>query len=127
MTIKYLWDNVNHARFAAYWYYRSKGYSVKGGILYSSDYMLYRIGPNFYHSDFGVTVIDESIEKLNVGLDTVSNKFVENGESDFATSSSTTWVDLQASVRSLAKVKKVFSFHRKEFNYLGSCLLSCKI
>lgn len=88
---------MNHARFIAYWYYRSKGYSVKSGILYGCDYMLYRKGPNFYHSEFGVSVVDET-KKIIQTID--SNDL-------FSIESSLTWTDLQASVRTLAKVKKV--------------------
>ena len=76
---------VSHSKsFAAYWYYKSKGYTVMSGILYGCDFMLYKKGPDFYHSDYGVIVAEE---------DETEN-----------------WVQVQASVRSLAKVKKVQEF-----------------
>lgn len=42
--------------YAAYHYFRSKGWVVKSGIKYGSDFVLYKEGPEFYHSLFSVIV-----------------------------------------------------------------------
>lgn len=84
IDIDSLWSRVDRKKFVAFWFYKSKGYCVKPGVLYGCDYLLYRVSPSFYHSDFGVRV-------LGCDSSTVGD----------------TWVDLQASIRSLGKVKKV--------------------
>lgn len=42
--------------YAAYHYFRSKGWVPKSGIKYGTDLMLYRKGPPFYHASFSVVV-----------------------------------------------------------------------
>lgn len=44
------------AYYAAYHYFRSKGWVVKSGTKYGSDFVLYKEGPEFYHSLFSVIV-----------------------------------------------------------------------
>ncbi|KND01449.1 tRNA intron endonuclease [Spizellomyces punctatus DAOM BR117] len=44
-------------RYAAYHYYRSQGWVVKSGIKFGTDYVLYRRGPIFRHSDYAVVVV----------------------------------------------------------------------
>ncbi|XP_067287160.1 tRNA-splicing endonuclease subunit Sen2 [Pseudorasbora parva] len=48
--------------YAAYHYFRSKGWVPKSGIKYGTDLMLYRKGPPFYHASYSVVVerVDES-------------------------------------------------------------------
>ena len=45
------------ARYAAYFYFRSKGWVVKDGLKFGSDFVLYKDGPKFNHSLFCVTII----------------------------------------------------------------------
>ncbi|XDV52241.1 hypothetical protein PO909_020985 [Leuciscus waleckii] len=42
--------------YAAYHYFRSKGWVPKSGIKYGTDLMLYRKGPPFYHASYSVVV-----------------------------------------------------------------------
>ncbi|KAG1962684.1 tRNA-splicing endonuclease subunit Sen2 [Pimephales promelas] len=42
--------------YAAYHYFRSKGWVPKYGIKYGTDLMLYRKGPPFYHASYSVVV-----------------------------------------------------------------------
>jgi tRNA-intron lyase len=42
--------------YAAYHYFRSNGWIVKCGLKFGSDFLLYREGPPFNHSEFAVTV-----------------------------------------------------------------------
>ncbi|KAI9013004.1 hypothetical protein BC832DRAFT_274837 [Gaertneriomyces semiglobifer] len=44
-------------RYAAYHYYRSRGWVVKSGIKFGTDFVLYKKGPIFRHSDFAVVVV----------------------------------------------------------------------
>nr|XP_055039731.1 tRNA-splicing endonuclease subunit Sen2 [Misgurnus anguillicaudatus] len=48
--------------YAAYHYFRAKGWVPKSGIKYGTDLMLYRKGPPFYHASYSVVVerVDES-------------------------------------------------------------------
>ncbi|XP_060766775.1 tRNA-splicing endonuclease subunit Sen2 [Neoarius graeffei] len=50
--------------YAAYHYFRSKGWVPKSGIKYGTDLMLYRKGPPFYHASYSVVVerVDESLQ-----------------------------------------------------------------
>lgn len=49
--------------YAAYHYYRSKGWVPKSGVKYGTDLMLYRKGPPFYHASYSV-VVDRCDESL---------------------------------------------------------------
>ncbi|XP_026885142.2 tRNA-splicing endonuclease subunit Sen2 isoform X1 [Electrophorus electricus] len=42
--------------YAAYHYFRSRGWVPKSGIKYGADLMLYRKGPPFYHASYSVVV-----------------------------------------------------------------------
>ncbi|KAK9711810.1 tRNA splicing endonuclease subunit sen2, variant 3 [Basidiobolus ranarum] len=44
-------DNEFIVNYAVYHYYRSRGWVVKNGIKYGTDYVLYRKGPIFHHSE----------------------------------------------------------------------------
>ncbi|XP_072521898.1 tRNA-splicing endonuclease subunit Sen2 isoform X2 [Salminus brasiliensis] len=50
--------------YAAYHYFRSKGWVPKPGIKYGTDLMLYRKGPPFYHASYSVVVerVDDSFQ-----------------------------------------------------------------
>ncbi|KAK3838800.1 MAG: hypothetical protein J3R72DRAFT_182018 [Linnemannia gamsii] len=50
-------DNPFIIRYAAYHHYRSQGWVVKDGLKYGTDYLLYKKGMVFGHSQFGVRVI----------------------------------------------------------------------
>ena len=44
------------ARYAAYHYFRSKGWVVRNSVKFGSDYLLYKEGPPFYHALYSVVV-----------------------------------------------------------------------
>ncbi|RPD64261.1 hypothetical protein L226DRAFT_505843 [Lentinus tigrinus ALCF2SS1-7] len=50
-------DNIFLVNYAAYHYYRSLGWVVKGGIKFCVDLLLYKRGPVFHHAEFAVVVI----------------------------------------------------------------------
>jgi tRNA-intron lyase len=73
-------------KYAAYHYFRSKGWVVKEGTNYGSDFVLYQERPEFYHSFFSVIVtrVDEtgrhpkiSCQFLN-GLQRISENVSKN-------------------------------------------------
>lgn len=45
-------------KYVAYHYYRAKGWTVKSGIKYGGDYLLYKRGPAHYHASYLVQVLD---------------------------------------------------------------------
>lgn len=45
-------DNPFLIHYAAYHYYRSHGWVVKGGIKFCVDYLLYKRGPVFQHAEY---------------------------------------------------------------------------
>lgn len=47
-------------KYAAYFYFRSKGWIVKNGLKFGTDFVLYKDGPKYNHSLFCVTVINVS-------------------------------------------------------------------
>ncbi|KAI8321783.1 tRNA-intron endonuclease catalytic domain-like protein, partial [Martensiomyces pterosporus] len=54
-------------RYAAYYYYRSKGWVVKSGLKFASDFLLYANGPAHAHSQYSVVVRPLSAEKAGQG------------------------------------------------------------
>ncbi|GBE86491.1 Probable tRNA-splicing endonuclease subunit [Sparassis crispa] len=50
-------DNPFLVFYAAYHYYRSLGWVVKGGVKFCVDYLLYKRGPVFHHAEFAVVVL----------------------------------------------------------------------
>uniref|UniRef100_A0A336L6J9 tRNA-intron lyase n=1 Tax=Culicoides sonorensis TaxID=179676 RepID=A0A336L6J9_CULSO len=42
--------------FVSYHYFRAKNWVVKSGINFGSDFLLYKLGPQFYHSQYMVKV-----------------------------------------------------------------------
>ncbi|MCJ8744472.1 hypothetical protein PDJAM_G00119130 [Pangasius djambal] len=70
LSILQLWRMFRSAQpnfeitYAAYHYFRSKGWVPKSGIKYGTDLMLYRKGPPFYHASYSVVVerVDESLQ-----------------------------------------------------------------
>ncbi|KAF9305372.1 tRNA splicing endonuclease subunit sen2 [Mortierella antarctica] len=50
-------DNPFIVRYVVYHYYRSQGWVVKDGLKYGTDFMLYRKGMVFGHSQYGVRAI----------------------------------------------------------------------
>ncbi|KFH63934.1 hypothetical protein MVEG_09759 [Podila verticillata NRRL 6337] len=50
-------DNPFIVRYVVYHYFRSQGWVVKDGLKYGTDFMLYRKGMVFGHSQYGVRVI----------------------------------------------------------------------
>lgn len=50
-------DNPFIVRYAAYHHYRSLGWVVKDGLKYGTDFLLYKKGVMFGHSQFGIRVI----------------------------------------------------------------------
>ncbi|KAJ1881650.1 tRNA splicing endonuclease subunit sen2 [Coemansia sp. RSA 486] len=43
-------------KYAAYFYYRARGWAVRSGIKFGSDFLLYNGGPEFSHSVYSVVV-----------------------------------------------------------------------
>ncbi|EPT00911.1 hypothetical protein FOMPIDRAFT_1121603 [Fomitopsis schrenkii] len=50
-------DNPFLVNYAAYHYYRSLGWVIKGGIKFCVDLLLYKRGPVFHHAEFAIVVI----------------------------------------------------------------------
>ncbi|KAH0564061.1 tRNA-splicing endonuclease subunit Sen2 [Cotesia glomerata] len=49
-------DKLFLPRYIVYHYFRSKGWVVKSGLKYGSDFMLYKQGPPYYHASYLVVV-----------------------------------------------------------------------
>ncbi|KAH9939139.1 hypothetical protein B0H21DRAFT_698568 [Amylocystis lapponica] len=50
-------DNPFFVHYAAYHYYRSLGWVVKGGVKFCVDFLLYKRGPVFNHAEFAIVVL----------------------------------------------------------------------
>ena len=81
MSIEDLWRkmiecDVNLSiKYLAYECFRSKGWVPKCGMKFGVDYLLYKGGPMYFHSSFGVIVRDMALEKMEQevgGADTAS-------------------------------------------------------
>lgn len=57
-------------RYAAYSYYRSKGWVPKSGLKFGVDFLLYKEGPSSYHSTYAVIVlfIDDATETSQASI-----------------------------------------------------------
>ena len=42
--------------YAVYHHFRAKGYVVKDGVKYGTDFLLYKDGPPFYHAQYSVRI-----------------------------------------------------------------------
>ncbi|XP_067135995.1 tRNA-splicing endonuclease subunit Sen2 [Centruroides vittatus] len=63
MWKKFCWlalDGRFPCKYVAYHYFRSKGWIVKSGLKYGTDFVLYKDGPAFYHSTYCVVVREVS-------------------------------------------------------------------
>lgn len=58
-------------RYAAYRYYRNKGWVPKSGLKFGVDFLLYKEGPSFYHSTYAVVV--SLIENAEQSLECVAS------------------------------------------------------
>ncbi|CAH1736013.1 unnamed protein product [Aphis gossypii] len=62
MSVVECWKQFNGLKknfpyyYAAYHYYRSKGWVVKPGQQYGGDYVLYKSSPTYYHSSYVVVI-----------------------------------------------------------------------
>ncbi|CAK9440965.1 uncharacterized protein LODBEIA_P48340 [Lodderomyces beijingensis] len=53
-------DNKFLLNYVVYHYFRSKGWCVRSGIKFGSDYLLYKRGPPFQHAEYCVSVIQDN-------------------------------------------------------------------
>lgn len=62
MTIDEMWTAFTRAdkafpiRYAVYHHYRTKGWVVKSGLKFGTDWVLYPVGPPFYHAQYTVLI-----------------------------------------------------------------------
>ncbi|XP_053648108.1 uncharacterized protein Tsen2 isoform X1 [Cherax quadricarinatus] len=62
LTIDHMWstfieDDPKFAiKYAVYHYYRTKGWVVKSGLKFGADWVLYPVGPPFYHSQYSIMI-----------------------------------------------------------------------
>ncbi|KAI0955099.1 hypothetical protein AcW1_006783 [Taiwanofungus camphoratus] len=50
-------DNPFLVHYAAYHYYRSLGWVIKGGVKFCVDFLLYKRGPVFHHAEFAIIIL----------------------------------------------------------------------
>ncbi|KAK7074941.1 tRNA-splicing endonuclease subunit Sen2 [Halocaridina rubra] len=62
MTIDQMWNEFTRddpkfvVRYYVYHHYRTKGWVVKSGLKFGADYVLYPVGPPFYHAQYTVMI-----------------------------------------------------------------------
>ncbi|XP_042869139.1 tRNA-splicing endonuclease subunit SEN2-like isoform X2 [Penaeus japonicus] len=62
MTIDEMWtaftkaDKAFPIKYAVYHHYRAKGWVVKSGLKFGADWVLYPVGPPFYHAQYTVMI-----------------------------------------------------------------------
>lgn len=97
-TIDQLWkrfvndDQKFVARYAVYHHYRAKGWVVRSGLKFGADYVLYPVGPPFYHAQFTVMI-------QCIWSDT-------NARDDSLSSREMSWTNFSATERLNTHVKK---------------------
>lgn len=45
-------------KYVIYQYYRSKGWTVRSGLKYGGDFLLYKTGPAFYHASYLIQIVN---------------------------------------------------------------------
>lgn len=69
-NLKELWSSFCHlydannclqfaARYAAYHFFRSKGWIVRNSFKFGTDYLLYKEGPPFFHALYSVVIVSQ--------------------------------------------------------------------
>ncbi len=67
MSIKDLWQYFSSIdakypfKYACYHYLRSKGWIIKCGLKYGSDFLVYYEGPDRYHASYSVRVVPQDL------------------------------------------------------------------
>ncbi|KAK3594836.1 hypothetical protein CHS0354_002887 [Potamilus streckersoni] len=62
MTLSAMWQKFSNSqsrfvpKYIAYHHFRSKGWVPKSGLKFGADFILYRVGPPFYHGSYSVIV-----------------------------------------------------------------------
>ncbi|KAL3889464.1 hypothetical protein ACJMK2_001808 [Sinanodonta woodiana] len=62
MTLSTMWQKFSSSqkrfvpKYIAYHHFRSKGWVPKSGLKFGADFILYRVGPPFYHGSYSVIV-----------------------------------------------------------------------
>ncbi|KAJ3268763.1 hypothetical protein HDV01_002309 [Terramyces sp. JEL0728] len=67
-------DDQFPVRYAVYHHYRSQGYVVRSGILFGTDFVLYKQGPQYRHSDYCVWIVDAVVAKELIEKNRVCNQ-----------------------------------------------------
>ncbi|KAJ3252804.1 hypothetical protein HK103_001138 [Boothiomyces macroporosus] len=67
-------DSQFPVRYAVYHHYRSQGYVVRSGILFGTDFVLYKQGPQYRHSDYCVWIVGDVVAKDLVEKNRVCNQ-----------------------------------------------------
>ncbi|KAJ1678441.1 tRNA splicing endonuclease subunit sen2 [Spiromyces aspiralis] len=90
------------AKYAAYYYYRSKGWVVRSGLKFSADFSIYRHGPKSHHAQYIV-----SVKPLVAGTDVSALRHAEADETPrYGESHDEGWRLLHSTNRVCGQVKK---------------------
>ncbi|KAJ1941100.1 tRNA splicing endonuclease subunit sen2 [Kickxella alabastrina] len=90
-------------KYAAYYYYRSKGWAVRSGIKFGSDFLLYNNGPAHSHAQYSVVVRHRKCLS-DKEIDTQENE--EDGYGGESRRLVDTWQYMFALTRVTAQVQK---------------------
>ncbi|KAJ1901911.1 tRNA splicing endonuclease subunit sen2 [Kickxella alabastrina] len=90
-------------KYAAYYYYRSKGWTVRSGIKFGSDFLLYNNGPAHSHAQYSVVVRHRKCLS-DKEIDTQENE--EDGDGGESRRLVDTWQYMFALTRVTAQVQK---------------------
>lgn len=59
-------------KYAVYHHFRTKGFVVKEGTKFGSDFLLYKDGPPFFHAQYSVRIVEKITWKEMSGLNRVT-------------------------------------------------------
>lgn len=70
ISINDLWSRFNESeegfisKYVAYHQYRACGWTVRSGLKFGGDYLLYKMGPAYYHASYLVWLMDKKRKKM---------------------------------------------------------------
>ncbi|KAI3404628.2 SEN2 [Candida oxycetoniae] len=94
--------------YIVYHYFRSKGWCVRSGVKFGTDYLLYKRGPPFSHAEFCIQILED---EKSMGDESVGDESVGDFEGRMSCERSVgmvDWFQMSAGARVVGGVKKSF-------------------
>ncbi|KAL0267474.1 UNVERIFIED_CONTAM: hypothetical protein PYX00_009731 [Menopon gallinae] len=88
LSLHDLWKRFNEteenfiSKYVAYHQYRAHGWTVRSGLKFGGDYLLYKTGPAYYHASYLVWILDQKRKKMTWDEFAALNRLTETCNKD---------------------------------------------